>query len=226
MASLRSRTVGFPESGSDLGLSSAGLPGRGEAQAAARIHPCQRRFTCGLAPAFSPCARFRLGVRGRAGVRGRQVPRAPLHATGVTPPSSLLLAHAPDQNPPAGSGVPRTAGLCRLSLLPAGRWPFPVLSPRSMHGCLDPCPAAPLQCTCPFLPEGLRPHLTCQRFGTLETRRCATLPTGKVFRGCSHSVMFRLPCLLDPQVAPTTKAPCLSGGRAVYVTPNPCGRPT
>jgi hypothetical protein len=38
-APLRSRTVGFPESGSDPGLSPLGLPARGVAQALTRIHP-------------------------------------------------------------------------------------------------------------------------------------------------------------------------------------------
>jgi len=39
------------------------------------------------------------------------------------------------------------------------------------------------------------------------------------FRGCSHSVMFRLPHWLDPQVAPTAEALCPLGSRAVYTTP-------
>src|SRR5262249_46762718 len=38
------------------------------------------------------------------------------------------------------------------------------------------------------------------------------------FRGCSHSVMFRLPHLLDPQIAPTAEAPGPLGSRAVYTT--------
>jgi hypothetical protein len=39
------------------------------------------------------------------------------------------------------------------------------------------------------------------------------------FRGCSHAVMFRLPHLLDPQVAPTAEAQSPLGSRAVYTTP-------
>jgi hypothetical protein len=46
------------------------------------------------------------------------------------------------------------------------------------------------------------------------------------FRGCSHSVMFRLPHLLDPQVAPTAEAQSLLGSRAVYATQCPCGYPS
>ncbi len=61
---------------------------------------------------------IRLGVRGQA--KARQVPRAPLLAPGVpsydgasrtpsegmTPPSSLVRTHAPDQIPLAGFGCP------------------------------------------------------------------------------------------------------------------------
>ena len=46
------------------------------------------------------------------------------------------------------------------------------------------------------------------------------------FRCCSHSLMFRLPHSLGPQVAPTAEAQSLLGSRAVYATPCPCGYPT
>ena len=149
------------------------------------------------------------------------MPRAPLHAPGVnrnavtssitsadiTPPSSLLRTHAPDQPPPSVSVFPCPLGLYRLSLIPAGRWPFPTLSPQSLYRCLDPCPAASLRCAYPFLLEGLRSHLRQQRFGTPGDRHYATSTT-KLFRGCSHSIMFKLPYLLDPQVALTTGRTC------------------
>src|SRR5262245_59235132 len=61
-----------------------------------------------------------------------------------------------------------SASLCRLPHAPAGKRPFPMLSPQSLWRCLDPYPAAPLQCSCPFLPKELRPHLTCNRFGALR----------------------------------------------------------
>jgi hypothetical protein len=44
-------------------------------------------------------------------------------------------------------------------------------------------------------------------------------------RGCSHSLMFRLPHLLGPQVAPTAEAQGLQGSRAVYATQRTCGYP-
>ena len=119
---------------------------------------------------------------------------------------------------------PLHAGPCRLLRAPAGKWPLPVLSPQSLHRRLDPYPAALLRCSCPFLPEGLRPHLNGDRFGAPDNRRNATSTTDG-FRGCSHSFMFRLPCLLDPPVAPTTEAQCPQGGRAVYATQWTRGHP-
>ena len=67
---------------------------------------------------------------------------------------------------PPTSVVPISAGPCRLSRIPAGEWPFPALSPRSLYGCQDPYHAAPLRCSRLFLPVGLRPHRTRQQFGT------------------------------------------------------------
>jgi hypothetical protein len=97
-----------------------------------------------------------------------------------------------------------SAGLCRLPQAPAGKWPFPTLSLQSLHGCLDPYPATFPRCIYPFLPGEHRPHVRSETFGTLIRSHIAT-SVGHVFRGCSHSVMFRPPCSLDPQVAPTAE---------------------
>lgn len=45
---------------------------------------------------------------------------------------------------------PCAPGLCRLLPAPAGRWPFPTLSPRPLRRCSDPYPATLLGCTCPL----------------------------------------------------------------------------
>jgi len=162
----------------------------------------------------------------------RQVPRAPLHAPGVTRLRRSVSRHVGGRYPtfiahtrPCAGPKPSrrlrfyltTAGLCRLPPVPAGSWPFPALSPQSLYRCLDPYPAASLRCTRSFLPEGLRPHPRTHKFGTPEDRRNATSTTSS-FRGCSHSLMFRLPYLLDPPVAPTAVAQCPQGGRAIYTT--------
>ena len=60
-----------------------------------------------------------------------------------------------------------------------------------------------------------------KNFGlTLDLRRSAhhtasamQLQQSTLFRGCSHFVMFRPPCLLDPQVAPTAEAHSLRAAR-------------
>ncbi len=87
---------------------------------------------------------------------------------------------------PLTSVVPISAGPCRLSSVPAGRWPFPALSPQSLYRCLDPYPAASLRCSYSFLPEGQRPHLRRHRFGTPNDLRYAT-STKADFRGCGST---------------------------------------
>ncbi len=110
---------------------------------------------------------------------------------------------------------------CCKSLL--GRWPFPTLSLQSLRRCLDPYPAVSFQCICPLLPGRQRPHLKRHRFGTPKILPAMQLRQGSAFRGYSHSVMFRLPRSIDPQVAPTAEALGLQGGRAVYTTHSSVG---
>ena len=88
----------------------------------------------------------------------------------ITPPSSLIRAHASDQVPPGASVVPRTPGPCRLSPVPAGGWPFPTLSLQSLRRRLDPYPAASLECTLP-IPSSRAPasrHGRCVRHAKLS----------------------------------------------------------
>ncbi len=56
-------------------------------------------------------------------------------------------------------------GLCRLSLVPAGRWPFPALSLLILPWVPGPLPRWLLWCTFPFLPIGHRPSPIVQRVG-------------------------------------------------------------
>lgn len=111
------------------------------------IHPSVQRFTCRHRPKSNGNGLSRLCVR--APTKARQVPRAPLPTTGVTccgvtsritsegitPPSSLLRAHAPDHVPPVafGSPVPQVFAGCRQSLLTHGP---------SRHYLCNPCTGA------------------------------------------------------------------------------------
>jgi len=72
-APLRSRTVGFPESGSDPGLSPWGLSTGDVAQALTRIHPARSRFAPKLAPAYRKRA-TRLCVRTRPAAKAARRP--------------------------------------------------------------------------------------------------------------------------------------------------------
>jgi len=151
----------------------------------------------------------RLYVRGL--LWARQAPRAPLPAQGitscgvvscttsegVTPPSLLLRAHAPDQIPPTVFGFPYTVGPCRLSPVPAGSWPFPTLSLQSLCRCLDPYPAVFLRCFYSFLPARHRSHIRGDMFDTLNDS-CNATSTGDLISGVQSFLYVQAPTLARP----------------------------
>lgn len=147
----------------------------------------------------------------------RQVPRAPLppcrcyrlwgetssaSSEGVTLPSSLLRAHAPNHCPPSASGFPRTSGLCRLLPAPAAQWFFPTLSLPIFPHVLGPLPRLPLKCMRSFLPSELWPSPIEHRVGASQIIPTA-ISVGGHLRGCSHFIMFGPVSLLASQIAPT-----------------------
>ena len=67
---------------------------------------------------------------------------------------------------PPPSVVPPSVGLCRLSQVPAGPWPFPALSPRLFPQMPGPIPRRFPWCILPFLPRGHRPSPRWNRLGT------------------------------------------------------------
>ena len=68
----------------------------------------------------------------------------------------------------------RLVGLCRLSPVPAGCWPFPTLSLHVFPWMLGPIPRRLLRCLCPFLPRGLRPSPRFDGVGSPQFTRTAT----------------------------------------------------
>ena len=196
----------------------------------AHIHPYLQWFACEHRPIFNGLVHPGTVSRSSQGPPRAQSPFARsrcylfrrnvtcITSEGITPPSSLLWTHATDQIPPADFSFLYTAGLCRLLPVPAGRWSFPMLSLQSLHRCLDPYPGMPLWCYCPFLPRELQPHLRCTKFGTSALIAAMQLLRRPHSRGGSHSVMFRLPCLLAPQIAPTAQNLHPAGSRGVYAT--------
>src|SRR5512143_2861338 len=102
-APLRSRTVGFPESGSDLGSArhfpGAGLPRPLKAQAMARIHP----QSASLAGPLAPRPKFTAvpgSVSGAVWVVGTAECPGPLSLTGALPTPGRSLG------PPRGTLLP------------------------------------------------------------------------------------------------------------------------
>ena len=205
------------------------------AQVLAHVHPriprlwiplrCSLAF-CRSAPAQCPAAGPRHNhCQPRAPLRVercyRSRPALRRRSAGVTPPSSLLQAHASDRPAPFGFGVvPNPSGLCRLCRVPAASRPFPTLSLRSLYRRLGPYPATLGRCIYPFLPARPRPLHRVNCIGSWKdpaTQLCA----GAEFRGCNHSLMFRLRYSLGPQSAPTFKALCPRRRWAVYTALNP-----
>ena len=141
-------------------------------------------------------------------------------SAGVTRPSQLILAHAPDHNPPADFGFPTSAGPCRLLRAPAGRWPFPTLSLRSLYRRLGPYPATTERCSRPFLPVQHRPPLRCKRIGSWK-HPTKQLHVGRYSRGCNHSLTFRLPYLLGPPTVLTIRN-CIPSATGPYTPGSTC----
>ncbi len=106
---------------------------------------------------------------------------------------------------------------CRQSLLGDGPSRHYLSNP--CVGAWTPTPQCSPGALARFFPEdnGLTSDVTRLAHQTLPAMQ---LPQGISFRGCSHSLMFRLPRSLDPQVAPTAEEQSPQGSRAVYTTHN------
>jgi len=149
------------------------------------------------------------------------VPRAPLPGTsvtramvassttskGVTPSSSLLRAHAPNQFPPPDFVIhtyfQRSLQVAASSLLGTGSSRRYLR--KSFLRCLALNPDGPTECTCLFLPRCHRPSLDPSQVGFpfLPRTRFSTVR----FRGCHRTVLsFKPPSLLVSQIAPTAAA--------------------
>jgi len=127
------------------------------------------------------------------------------------------------------SVVPISMSLRRLSSVPAGRWPFPALSPQSLYRCLVPYPVTSLRCTCSLLPKGQRPHLIQQKFGTPNYRRNATSTTGDIsglqtFRNVQAPILARPPgCTYRCKTNPTRQPGRLHHAMDVWLPYTNCG---
>jgi hypothetical protein len=168
------------------------------------------------------------------------VPRAPSPPWGVTPPRVVfpqprpalpgphrsygLMRQTSPLSPPThgglvGKSMQVTACPCWEEALPdvISSISVEVLGPVPRRASAVPVPVSSRRTSAsPYMQEVRRAE-TPAMIATSMTNR---------FRGCSHSMMFRLPHLLDPQVAPTVEAQRLLGSRAVYATQRTCGYPS
>jgi hypothetical protein len=145
-----------------------------------------------------------------------------ISSEGVTPPSSLLRTHAPNHNPPADFGFPLFGRSWQVAVSPCWKMVLPDVISTICVKALGPMPRR--------VPVGL--FRLVRRSSSGWTRRpqdiglalafkssarenipAMQLPQGGVFRGCSHSLMFRLLYLLGPPVAPTAVSSTEQPGR-------------
>ena len=119
----------------------------------------------------------------------------------------------------ASVGKPCAAGLCRLLSAPAGMSTFPTLSPQSVWRRLDPYPAVFLRCLARFFPKDCGLAIGTTSLAHTDVL-CEATSTEGIFRGCSHSLMFRLHNSPGPQIAPTAGPQSVLGGGAIYTRPN------
>ena len=179
----------------------------------AHIRPYLQWFTCEHRPLFNES--FSPGSVSRT-IQGPPRAQSPfarsrcylnqrdltcLASESITPPSSLIRTHAPDQNPPTDFGLPIQlvfAGCCQPLL---GNGPSRRYLCNPDAGAWTPTPWCPAGARARYFPadDGLTSGLR----RSAHQSPCNATSTGPTFRGCSQFVMFRLPRLLDPPVAPT-----------------------
>jgi len=211
-AFLRSRTVGFPESGSDLGaaLSFHGLPAGYRVQALDRIRPKTRRFAMNrVSPtdrhSFQRCVRMSSitskppSAQSPFASQGACAPRwVPSRSTSgsVTSPSKLVRAHAPDHPAPVASGCPiglQVFAGCHQPLLPYGP---------SRHYLHNLCVGAWTHT--PLLLSGALTHFFPESYGLAprETRSAhRTVPAEQLPQGAGFSELQSFASLQAPTLA-------------------------
>ncbi len=148
----------------------------------------------------------------------RHLPRAPLPvggvtsfetvsstaSVGVTRPSSLIRAHAPDQVPPAELDCLSFDGSSQVATSPCWHLALPDVNPRIFPWVPGPLPRWTPAVRLPVSSHrriGLPHVMTGSAFPRHSVQR---LQYGAVFRGCSHSFTFGPSGLLATLVAPTT----------------------
>jgi hypothetical protein len=221
-----------------LVLSQHSLPQRAAAYVHAHIHPSRLRFTTPLAigsvhpihQAPVLCGGIRMAIT---------VPRAPSPPWGVTPSRVVYPRPRPALPGPLRSygrmrqtsalSRPMHGGLVRESLqvaaCPCWEEALPDVISSLCVEVLGPVPRRASAVPMPVASRSTSASPYVQEVRRAETPAMLATSMTNQLRGCSHSLMFRLPHLRGPQVAPTAEEQGLQGSRAVYATHRMCGYP-
>ena len=158
---------------------------------------------------------YREPLRLRVGVTTPQHGIQPASAS-ITSPFSLVLAHAPDLNPPIASVLPLNPESLQFSARPC--WNYPLPSVISANLSPDACIHTPvvLLVLLPVSSQETSAFITSGPTRQLNIKSVQRLPYGPGSRGSSDFVMFRPPGLLATQITPTTM--CFSTLGAVAFT--------
>lgn len=135
---------------------------------------------------------------------------------GITPPSSLLQAHAPDQHPPSASGRPLCARSLQVAASPCWLLDLPDIISAIFVKVLGPLPRRVRQLHLPISSPATAASRHRKRVRHTRLSLQSDFHRVATFRGCSHSFVFGLLHSLDPQIAPT--AVIRPGSWAVYAT--------
>ena len=146
---------------------------------------------------------------------------------GVTPALSLILAHAPDLNPPPASVLPLYQESLQVAARPCWNQALPsVISANLSPDAWTHTPAVPTGALTRFFPRGRRPSPRREWFGTQQSIRTATsvrsgfsglqsfanVQASRFARhpGCSHRIKVSLsgqPWLLLPRISRFVTSP-------------------
>jgi len=194
------------------------------------IHPSLLWFTCEDRPIFNGLVRPGSVSRTSQGPPRAQSPFARsrrylnrrdlacITSEGVTPPSSLLRTHAPDQNPPAHFDSTYKAGSLQVVASPCWEMVLPDVISAILAQVPGPLPRDASLVPLSVSSQKVTASPALHKVRHIQANRRNATSTTTLFRGGSHFVMFRLPCLLAPQVAPTAQGLNPVGSQGVYAT--------
>jgi hypothetical protein len=183
--------------------------------ASTRVSSCYRsHFVARLPPAVPgsvpgyvgrvATTAYRESLCASSGITAR-APHSRRGSPGVIPTSSLIRTHAPDRVSPIGFGCPYSFGSLRVVSSPCCHSALPDVIPAILVPAPGSVPRHSQTVHLSVSSRPSRPHHRVNQFGSWNTP-AKQFYAGGIFRGCNHSLMFRLRYSLGPQTVPTFRA--------------------